>query len=67
MKRSAKFNEKAMKKKLLSQTQCGAPVSTLYKCPKLTSRPHVDVLYEVDMLSAVMSSTKRQNIFNDAQ
>lgn len=28
MKRSAKFNEKAMKRKLLSQTRCGAPVST---------------------------------------
>lgn len=26
VKRSAKFNEKAMKKKLLSQTQSGAPV-----------------------------------------
>lgn len=30
MKRSAKFNEKAMKKKLLTQTQCGAPVSNAF-------------------------------------
>lgn len=35
MKRSAKFNEKAMKKKLLSQTQSGASVSKLHKCCKL--------------------------------
>lgn len=27
MKRSKKFNEKAMKKKLFTQTECGAPVS----------------------------------------
>lgn len=30
VKRSAKFNEKAMVKKLLNQTQCGAPVSALH-------------------------------------
>lgn len=28
MKRSSKFNEKAMRKKLLAQTQRGAPVTT---------------------------------------
>lgn len=35
VKRSAKFNEKAMKKKLLTQTQSGAPVSTLNKSSRL--------------------------------
>lgn len=28
VKRSKKFNENAMKKKLFTQTECGAPVST---------------------------------------
>lgn len=56
MKRSAKFNEKAMKKKLLTQTRSGAPVSGLYKCSKLACGLHAYLLCKVDLRFAKILS-----------